>query len=296
MDRPMPDEIDVPLVQRLIASQFPQWADLPISRVEPNGWDNRTFRLGENMSVRLPSHQGYAPQVCKEHRWLGIIAPNLPLAIPTPLEMGIPGAGYPWHWTVNHWIAGETAESALVEDLPGIAVALAEFLNALYQIQPAEGPPAGEHNHFRGGSLAFYENETREAIDTLGDTIDQVAATAVLEASLRSSWQGLPVWLHGDVSASNLLIRDGRLVAVIDFGLCGVGDPACDLVIAWTFFHGESRKAFRNALELDEDCWARARGWTLWKALITLAGLSGTNPAQVATAACVLDEILLIDA
>jgi len=285
-------EIDTPLVQRLIASQFPQWATLPISRVEPNGWDNRTFRLGADMSVRLPSAQGYAAQVEKEHRWLHTLAPHLPLAIPTPLELGVPDAGFPWGWCVNRWIEGQTVDLTDKDNLPEIALALADFLNALYRVPTADGPPAGEHNHFRGGPLVTYDDETRLAIAALDGTIDPVAATEMWDAALGSTWRSPPVWVHGDISASNMLVRDGRLVAVIDFGICGVGDPACDLVIAWTFFFGESREAFRDGLSLDEDTWARARGWALWKALITLAGAGGTNPAHAATAARVLDDLL----
>ena len=286
-------EIDVSLVQRLIVSQFPQWAHLPIRRIEPNGWDNRTFRLGEDMSIRLPSAQGYAAQVEKEHRWLHTLAPNLPLSIPTPLEMGVPDAGYPWGWSVNRWIEGRTAETVEKDDLPDIAVALADFLNALYRVSPADGPPAGEHNHFRGGPLATYDNETRLAIAALDGTIDPVAATQMWDAALESTWRSSGVWVHGDISASNMLVRDGRLVAVIDFGICGVGDPACDLVIAWTFFSGKSREAFGDGLSLDEDTWARARGWALWKALITVAGTEGTNPAHAASAARVLGDLFI---
>ena len=290
------NEIDVPLVERLIVSQFPQWGHLPIRRIEPNGWDNRTFRLGEDMSIRLPSAQGYAAQVEKEFRWLHRLAPHLPLAIPTPLEMGVGDAGFPWGWSVNRWIEGQTADLADKDDLPNIAHALADFLNALYRIPAADDPLAGEHNHFRGGPLDTYDNETRLAIEALDGRIDTVAATEMWDAALSSTWKSEPVWVHGDVSASNMLVRDGRLVAVIDFGICGVGDPACDLTIAWTFFSGNSREVFHNAISLGEDVWARARGWALWKALITVAGAEGTNPAHATTAARVLGDILIDEA
>lgn len=284
-------EINASLVQRLIASQFSQWADLPVTLIEPNGWDNRTFRLGADMSVRLPSHQAYAAQVHKEHQWLRTLAPQLPLAIPTALELGVPEFGYPWGWAVNRWIDGETAESSEANDSSGLALALADFLKALHRIQPADGPLAGEHNFFRGGPLATYDAQTRAAIAALDGAIDPAAATAVWEAALESSWRGPPVWVHGDINAPNLLVRDGRLVAVIDFGCCGVGDPSCDLTIAWTCFRGGSRRTFRDALVLDEDTWIRARGWALWKALITIAELDGANSAHAAASARVLDSI-----
>ena len=273
-------DLDAALVGRLIAAQFPQWAHLPIDPVEPGGWDNRTFRLGEHMSVRLPSAARYAAQVEKEHRWLPRLAPLLPLPIPVPLAIGAPAEGYPWPWSVYRWLDGETAAVAPIADLAEFASAVARFLTALQGIDARGGPPPGPHNFFRGGPVATYDAETRRAIATLDGEIDSAAATEVWERALASQWPGSAVWVHGDVSDGNLLVKDGRLAAVIDFGSSGVGDPACDLYLAWTFLEGESREAFRSALPLDEATWARGRGWTLWKGLITLAQHLNTDPVQ----------------
>jgi aminoglycoside phosphotransferase (APT) family kinase protein len=281
--------IDADLVRRLIATQFPEWAHLPVRPVEFGGWDNRTFHLGERMTVRLPSAVRYALQVEKEHRWLPRLAPLLPLPIPVPLAMGRPAQGYPWHWSVYRWLEGETAAIERVADLPAFATALARFLVALQRIDAADGPPPGPHNFFRGGPLTVYDGETREALAALDGRIDVEAARAVWEAALAATWRGPPVWVHGDVSAGNLLVRGGRLAAVIDFGSSGVGDPACDLAIAWTLFDETSREAYRAALSLDEATFARGRGWTLWKALITLAG---TNPRAADEARRVLDAVI----
>ncbi|TDJ39408.1 MAG: aminoglycoside phosphotransferase family protein [Gammaproteobacteria bacterium] len=284
-------EIDVSLVRRLLV-QFPQWADLPVKRVEFDGWDNTTFRLGEDLSVRLPSAQAYAGQVEKEHRWLPRLAALLPLSIPVPLAMGVPANGYPWHWSVYRWLEGENATIKSIADLQQFATALAQFLAALQRIDPADGPPPGQHNFFRGGPLTTYDSETRDAIATLRGRIDADAVTAVWEAALRATWHGPPVWLHGDVSAGNLLVEKGRLNAVIDFGCTAVGDPACDLTIAWTLLSGESRDAFRAALPLDRATWARGRGWALWKGLITLVKHT-TNPTKARNARGVIDEVLV---
>ncbi|TDJ23406.1 MAG: aminoglycoside phosphotransferase family protein [Gammaproteobacteria bacterium] len=284
-------EIDVSLVRRLLV-QFPQWADLPVKRVEFDGWDNTTFRLGEDLSVRLPSAQAYAGQVEKEHRWLPRLAAHLPLSIPVPLAMGVPANGYPWHWSVYRWLEGENATIKSIADLQQFATALAQFLAALQRIDPADGPPPGQHNFFRGGPLTTYDSETRDAIATLRGRIDADAVTAVWEAALRATWHGPPVWLHGDVSAGNLLVENGRLNAVIDFGCTAVGDPACDLTIAWTLLSGESRDAFRAALPLDRATWARGRGWALWKGLITLVKHT-TNPTKARNARGVIDEVLV---
>jgi aminoglycoside phosphotransferase (APT) family kinase protein len=264
--------IDSDLVSRLVAAQFPQWARLPVTPVEPNGWDNRTFRLGPDMLVRLPSAERYAAQVAKEQRWLPVLARQLPLPIPTPLAGGVPEHGYPWNWSVYRWLEGEPAETASIADPTEFAATLAHFLNALRQADAAAGPPPGAHNFYRGGSLTVYGQQTRDAIAALGDRIEVEAVTAVWEVALASRWQRPPVWVHGDVSAANLLVAGGRLSAVIDFGCSGVGDPACDLAIAWTMLSGESRQRFRAAVGLDAATWARGRGWVLWKSLITLAG------------------------
>lgn len=285
-------DIDVALVRRLVATQFPQWADLPITPVELDGWDNRTFHLGDHMTVRLPSAEGYAPQVEKEHQWLPKLAPPLPLPIPVPLAKGAPNGDYPWHWSIYQWLQGEIATVERIADLSAFATSLAQFLTALQYIDSAEGPAAGSHSFFRGAPLAVYDAETRQAITTLGNTVDAEATQAVWETALRATWQGPPVWFHGDIAAGNLLVNDGHLSGVIDFGCSGVGDPACDTTIAWTLLSGESREAFRATLRVDKATWARGRGWALWKALITLVEYIHTDPAKAEEARRVIDEIL----
>ncbi|MDQ3855066.1 MAG: aminoglycoside phosphotransferase family protein [Chloroflexota bacterium] len=289
---PTARHIDVALVRRLVSSQFPHWADLPVRPVEHDGWDNRTFHLGESMTVRLPSAEGYVPQVEKEQRWLPVLAPHLPLPIPVPLAKGVPTEDYPWPWSIHRWLEGETASVGHIADLCEFASSLAEFLSALQRIDATDGPVAGPHSFFRGAPPAVYDGETRDAIVALEGEIDTEAATAVWEAALETTWQGPPVWFHGDVAAGNLLVEDGRLCAVIDFGTSGVGDPACDLTIAWTFLLGESREVFRAALPLDAAAWARARGWSLWKALITLAGYLKSDVVRAAQARYVIEQVL----
>ncbi|MFB9951460.1 aminoglycoside phosphotransferase family protein [Rhizobium puerariae] len=287
-------EIDETLVRRLVAAQFPRWAGLAVRPVANGGWDNRTFHLGgghlgearlaeahlaEAMSVRLPSAERYVAQVEKEHRFLPQLAPQLPLPIPSPLALGRPGEGYPWPWSVYGWIEGERASRAGISDPVRFAADLAGFLLALWKIDAADGPAAGTHNFHRGGLLDVYDEETRRSIDSLADEVDAPLLTEIWERALASRWAGKPVWVHGDVAEGNLLVREGRLAAVIDFGSSGVGDPACDLVVAWTLFDEPARRAFRSRLGLDPRTWERARGWCLWKALITIAGLRERDPA-----------------
>jgi aminoglycoside phosphotransferase (APT) family kinase protein len=284
-------QIDIALVHRLITEQFPQWAELPIKPVELSGWDNRTFHLGEHMSVRLPSAADYAKKVEQEQRWLPKLAPLLPLQIPVPLAMGEPSAGYPWQWSIYKWLDGKTASIDRINNLCQFATTLGDFLCALQKIDTNGGPLAGAHNFYRGGLLTTYDAEARQAIKTLGDDIDVDAVTTVWNEALASTWPSAPVWVHGDVAIGNLLVVNGHLNAIIDFGCMGVGDPACDLVLAWTFFKGDSRDAFRAAIPLDNDTWARGRGWALWKALITCAA-PGTDPIKATESWRVIDEVL----
>jgi aminoglycoside phosphotransferase (APT) family kinase protein len=271
------------LVTQLVAEQFPRWAGLAVRPVELDGIDNSTFRLGADMSVRMPSGPGAALQVGKEHRWLPVLAGQLPLPVPAPLAQGVPGCGFPWPWSVYRWREGEPAATARITDRLGFAADLAAFLAALQRIDPAGGPPPGEHNFWRGGPVATYDAETRLALPALRDEVDTEGAAEVWQAAVASRWPGPPVWLHGDVAAGNLLTQDGRLSAVIDFGGCAVGDPACDTAIAWTFLSGDSREVFRAGLPVDEGTWARGRGWVMWKTLITLVRALKIGDAEDAT-------------
>ena len=265
------EQIDAALATRLVADQFPQWADLPVLPVEFNGWDNRTFRLGDTMTVRLPSAEVYAGSVEKELIWLPRLAPALPYPIPVPIAAGAPSVRFPWPWSIRRWIEGRPAATAPVADPVAFAEQLAGFLVALRGVDPVGAPPLGEENFNRGGDLAAYDDETRHAATFLAGVVDSGAVIAMWEAALDARWNGPPVWFHGDVAPANLLLDEsGRLCAVLDFGQCGVGDPACDLAIAWTLLRGRARDMFRATSAVDDAMWARGRGWALWKALSTV--------------------------
>jgi aminoglycoside phosphotransferase (APT) family kinase protein len=284
--------IDVSLARRLIDSQFPQWSDLPIAEVEVDGWDNRTFRLGSELTVRLPTGDWYAKQVDKEQQWLPVLAPQLPLPIPIPVARGEPDSAFPYPWSVYRWLDGEPASRRRIRNLPSFATTLARFLNALRRVDATGGPAPGEHNFYRGGPLATYEDETLQAIEALGNRLPGKSVRRAWDDAMTTSWDREPVWFHGDVAAGNLLLRDGRLAAVLDFGSSGVGDPACDVVIAWTLLAGASRATFRAELDVDAATWSRGRGWALWKALITLVGHLERGAPQAATTRAEIDEVL----
>jgi aminoglycoside phosphotransferase (APT) family kinase protein len=285
-------EATVEMVEALIASQFPEWANLPIAPVEQQGWDNRTFRLGLNLSVRLPSAEGYTPQAQKEQQWLPVLAPHLPLLVPTLRAKGTASEHFPWQWGVYEWIEGGTAKTEPVDDFEVLAEQLANFLNKLQQIDTTNAPLAGQHSFFRGASLMNYHEETLKSIDFLKERIDATEARHIWENAVSMPYNAPPVWFHGDIAAGNLLIKNGQLQAVIDFGCCGVGDPACDLAIAWTLLFGKSREKFRNALNTDEGTWARGQAWALWKALITFRdGILNQQPEKMQEAQKVLEAL-----
>jgi len=206
--------------------------------------------------------------------------------------MGMPAYDYPWHWSICPWFEGETVAADCFVNLDQIAAALAQFLLVLQRIHTNSGPAPGKHNFFRGGPLTTYDSETRESIAALCGQIQTDSATAIWEKALATRWERQPVWIHGDVSKTNLVVKGEELVAVIDFGNCGVGDPACDLTIAWTLFSGVSRQIFFAGVALDNETWDRARGWALWKALITLLKHRESDSIEAAEARQTIDEVL----
>ncbi len=268
--------INTTLAKKLISSQFSQWVDLKINSVEFSGHDNRTFRLGDEMLIRLPSAEIYAAKVAIEQKWLPQLAPHLSLKIPQPVALGKPTTDYPYPWSIYRWIEGDSANNLMIDDLTlqKIASQLAAFLNELHKVDITDSPMPGAHNFFRGAHPKFYDSEARSAIKKLENFIDFGAAISLWEKSLNSEWKKNPIWIHGDLSSGNILIKNDQLTAVIDFGGMAIGDPACDLVIAWTFFKNKSRKIFKENLQLDHETWNRARAWALWKASLELEKIS----------------------
>jgi aminoglycoside phosphotransferase (APT) family kinase protein len=286
------DEVDtdVSLVRRLLAAQFPQWADLPVEHFDSAGTVNAVYRLGSSMSVRLPRTEDGVEDIRLEQRWLPHLAPHLPAAVPVVLGAGVPDESYPWPWSVYDWIDGVNPMQGAVAAPEQLAAELAEFITALRRISPAGGPSTG-----RGLPLATQDTGTRAAIAALHGMIDTEAATAAWEAALRApAWTGRPVWLHADLMPGNLLLDPNRggLAAVIDFGCTGIGDPAIDLIPAWNLLPPQARPAYREALAPDDPTWHRGRGWALSMALIQLPYYHRTNPVIAANARHVITEVL----
>ncbi len=286
------DEIDtdVTLVRRLLAGQLPHWADLAIVPVVSYGTDHDIYRLGDHLAARLPRIGWATGQAAREAEWLPKLAPHLPLAVPVQLAIGRPAQGYPFEWSVYEWLPGENANGT-IDDLDRAAVDLAAFVNALRRVDTTDAqprPPLG-----RGVPLAELDEHVRRSIAQLGNRIDGDAALRSWEESLDAPpWDGVEVWVHGDLLPGNLLVVDGRLSAVIDFGGLNVGDPACDLQPAWNVFAGASRARYRAELQVDDASWLRGRGWALCQAVMALPYYWDTNPGMIRQASHALAEAL----
>ncbi|HEV3014850.1 MAG TPA: aminoglycoside phosphotransferase family protein, partial [Actinomycetota bacterium] len=287
-----PDEVetDAALVRRLLAGQFPQWAGLPIDPVESYGTDHDIYRLGDHLAARLPRIGWATGQAATEARWLPRLAPQVPLALPVQLARGHPAEGYPFDWSVYEWLPGRNANGT-VGDLEQAAVDLAAFLRALRRVDTT-----GAHRRLpgaRGGPVAESDEPVRRSVAELGDRVDGAAALRSWQASLEApAWDGPEVWVHGDLLPGNLLVVEGRLSAVIDFGGLNVGDPACDLQPAWNLFAGPSRARFRDELAVDDASWLRGRGWALFQAVVALPYYWDTNPGMVRQASHAVAQVL----
>ncbi|MCX4459826.1 aminoglycoside phosphotransferase family protein [Streptomyces sp. NBC_01340] len=286
--------IDVELARRLVDAQFPQWAELPLRLLDPAGSDHVIYRLGEELSVRLPRHAGAIGQAKKESEWLPRLAPHLPLAVPVPVGVGEPDFGYPWPWGVSRWLDGEVATAEALGGSSSAAVELAEFLTALQQWAPADFPVGDVRGDLTARPLADRDRATRAAIAEVDGVFDTAAMTELWDAALSApGWDRAPVWFHGDFHTGNLLTVDGRLSAVIDFGELGIGDPACDLTIAFTLMSAGSRTAFRAALGVDDATWTRGRGWALATALNAYTSYAAVNPRVAAQTTRQITEALI---
>jgi aminoglycoside phosphotransferase (APT) family kinase protein len=275
--------IDAGLARRLVDTQFPQWAGLPLRLVDPAGSDHVIYRLGEELSVRLPRHEGAIGQARKELEWLPRLAPCLPLAVPVPLGVGAPAFGYPWSWAVSRWLEGEAASAEALGDSPQAAVQLGEFLLAMQRFAPAEIPALTAREDLRVQPLAERDQATRTAIAATSGVFDAGALTKLWDEALNApEWDRPPVWVHGDFHTGNLLTVDGRLSAVIDFERLGIGDPSCDLMVAFTLLSDRSRAAFRETLDVDDATWSRGRGWALTGGVIAYASYGAVNPRVAA--------------
>jgi aminoglycoside phosphotransferase (APT) family kinase protein len=280
--------IDGALVHQLVVSQFPQWRDLPLEPFRSTGTVNAIYRLGDDLHVRLPRVEHWARDLDKELRWLPALAPHVPLEIPEAVARGHPHGGYPFPWAIYRWLPGRPFAPDAVDDEREAAVGLAAFVTALRGVDTAGAPRAP-----RDGPLQARDAQARAVIAKLSGVVDTDAVTAVWEQSLAAPESVAPaVWTHGDLLPPNLLTRDGHLHAVIDFGSIGAGDPAIDVIAAWSVFGRAARDVFRDALHVDDATWLRARGLALQQALLIIPYYARTNPEFVATAMRTVRRVL----
>ncbi len=272
-------KIDQKLAQRLINEQFPEFKNFPIKPVKKQGHDNKTFRLGNDMLIRMPTASEYALKVPIEQAFLPKLKPHLTVPIPEPIKMGAPSCIYPLHFSIYKWLEGDSANNLDIDSksLETIAKQLAIFLNELRSIHHIDGPVPGQHNWWRGSHISVYSENAQKQIDQLKNIIDINRARKLWEQASQTKWNKAPVWIHGDFSSGNILFNDTSLTGVIDFGGMGTGDPACDLGIAWTFLKEKSRQIFIEDCALDDNTWLRAKAWCLWKSTFELCQVHKIN-------------------
>ena len=280
--------IDAGLVGRLLAGQFPELAGLPLREVRSTGTVNAIYRIGDELYARLPRLASWAADLDTEQLWLPRLAPALSLPVPVPVGQGRPTAEFPLRWAVYRWIDGQPYADGLVTDEERAARELAAFVTSLRAVPPAAGAPRGGRR-----PLAELDARTRADIGAARGDIDADAALAAWDlARTAPAFAGRPVWVHADLLRPNLLVAGGRLCAVVDFGSAGVGDPAADVIAAWTVFGPAGRAAYRAALAVDGGTWRRARGYALHQAAAIIPYYRETNPGFVTLAKRTIDQVL----
>ncbi len=287
--------INEDLARTLIANQFPEYAHLPIVSVEKQGHDNRTYRVGDSLLIRLPTAESYALKVPKEQNLLPRLSSSLSLPIPAPVKMGKASEIYPYPFSIYQWLEGRSLNLETLDENQKVvlAVDLANFLNELRSIVNVEGVSPGQHNWWRGDHVSVYDKGARDQISALSKEINSIKALSLWERACRTQWTQNPVWIHGDVAIGNLLVKRGKLSAVIDFGGMAVGDPACDLVMAWTYFSGKSREIFMKAIGVDEETWLRVKAWALWKATFELCQLTDRSSPETRRQKQIIEEVIM---
>lgn len=285
-------KINIQNVRQLLRNQFPDFANLTITETNPQGWDHTSYRLGDSYVARFPNAEYYAPQINKEFQWLPYLSKNLSTPIPKPLYLGKPDHNFNWHWTISKWIEGTTATLDSINDNYEFTYNIAYFLDELLKVPILNAPHPSPHNFYRGGDLIHYDQQVQQLLRDLEDRVDVIRATHIWQVALASSWTNNPVWIHGDFAPSNIIIEKNKLKAVIDFGLCAVGDPACDLTIAWSFLSEKNRDIFKTLISLDTQTWERSKAWALWKAMLVLNGQSEQKSNEI-DAIDIIESILI---
>jgi aminoglycoside phosphotransferase (APT) family kinase protein len=286
------DEVDIRIadVARLVADQFPQWAGLPLSPVKSSGTDNVMLRLGDDLVVRLPRIPSAVPSLAKEVRYAPLLAAQLPVPLAVPLAEGVPGVGYPWPWTVSRWLPGETPVPGKASTV--LARELADFVTALHALDTAAAARE-QLTSYRGAHPASTDNAARAAIANCEGLLDVAQLTAAWDAVKQArETKGTHTWIHTDLQPGNLLLADGRLAGVLDWGGLAIGDPAVDLIVAWNLLDAPARAVFRDAVAVDDATWDRGRAWALTIGVVAYPYYVDSNPALAGVSRYQIEQVL----
>jgi len=287
-----PDEVDVHIadVAQLVADQFPQWAGLPLTPVKSSGTDNVMLRLGDDLVVRLPRIASAVPSLAKEVKYAPMMGAQLPVPLAVPLAEGVPGIGYPWPWTVSRWLPGETPRPGTAS--PALARQLADFVTALHALDTGAAP-RDELTSYRGAHPGTTDDAARAAIANCEGLLDVAQLTAAWNTvKLARESAGTPTWIHTDMQPGNLLLSDGRLAGVLDWGGLAIGDPAVDLIVAWNLLDAPARAVFRDAVAVDDATWDRGRAWALTIGVVAYPYYVDSNPALAAVSRYQMGQVL----
>lgn len=285
------DEVNInnKIVRQLLTQQFPEFTHLKLESVYPEGTDNKLYKLGDDKVIRMPRMERSAINIKKESQWLSQLVPLLPIAIPEPLAQGQPSINYPFPWLICQWLEGRNPDKENELNYDQAAVDLGNFIVSMQKINFPDAPACS-----RGQPLSTRDQETRKSIKLLDNTFNIGLLTKIWESLLTTpKWQGRPTWIHGDLHPGNLLSQSGRITAVVDFGSVGVGDPACDLMAAWTLLTTETRENFRTIIQADDPTWRRGCGWALHFGIVAYPYYKDTNPTLADIAKRTLSEVLV---
>lgn len=287
-------KININIAQRLIYEQFPEYKNLIIKEVEEQGHDNRTYRLGNDLLIRLPTDSHYALKVPKEQELLPQLGKYLSINIPTPVKMGKPSKSFPYPFSIYKWLDGKSINllNLNTQELCVLAYDLAQFLKELQKINLVSGPKPGQHNWWRGDHISIYSKNAESQIKMLSDFIDTSKALNLLKEACATKWEKDPVWIHGDFAIGNMLAQNNKLAGIIDFGGMAIGDPACDLVIAWTYLSDDARILFINEMDMDDQTWLRSKAWALWKATFELCQITSKTDVKALKQVNIINTIL----
>lgn len=281
-------DIDIKIVRKLLDEQFPQYKQEELMSMRTSGTDNRMFNLGSDKLVRLPRTEGAVASLEKEALWLPQIGPKLPIEVPIPIHTGKSSKEYPFPWLICPFLEGASPNNSNPLDQEQAVLDLAKFIKQMQKLNTKNAPTCS-----RGQHIKIRDNTVKKYIPLLKEEYDISLLSEIWDSVINTpEWKGLSYWIHGDLHEGNILSKKGKIIAVVDFGLCGVGEPSCDYMCAWTLLGKESREKFKSLLNPDPSCWKRGLGWSFSMGILGYPYYKKTNPVFAEIAKRSMDQAI----